>query len=641
MKIVFKGKSISPHSSLRIALLICLILQTSCIKRAINKTWPPLPDEEIILGSIQRSRTQLETLPRVDFLATISVKELQDTLPELIINQIPHINEVDIRTSNQQIIFSLKFENQFSRDVFLAGEAKVHGAFWTNDEKELVIQPFFKSIKLSKAKVKRANLPKEIVTFVNNQIINPFLENINGQIAEQKVTLDFSFAETIEPSDLLSNVPELVEFEGNPIKFKVSMERVAPLVDNTGIYFLGKLSENEAKIKYLSTFQTMNLGNSNVDQSFNEFKTLFFSKGSKSLGDLNDRLGKTSIHISKAYIEGLFNDTLSAIDYNALFQLEEHRADIEPDLIEADIAPNLNCGNIIDKNCDPGTDCRQTRNCNPTWNCPSCRWYQVDCHARKAACELDKVRYRAQCEIEKKVAHDLCEAQKAVEIAACEAEKLARFAGCELNQTWLDAWSGANFAWLEGTVNISSLEARFGVRNFAFSNELSTVLVNTHLSASTQFRCNLHLTPLDAGHLFCQMPWSGNISFNVDIAERSDQFMGNLSVSPRGENLNLSLSTNPISFDLVTSTPPVLALLTQNPDFYIKCAPAAVLGLVGVAFDYVFKLDLIKDTFPFELPSQNFDFSITPMDMLVFEKEIKLLPQWNEKIVGFETELQK
>lgn len=91
-----------------------------------------------------------------------------------------------------------------------------------------------------------------------------------------------------------------------------------------------------------------------------------------------------------------------------------------------------------DRDCSLKVDTRDcslaadTRDCEPHWNCRSCDgWDSVNpaCHAERAACEVDKGRYRVQCEGEKaaqnaayKAQHDACELEKATQNAGYKAE---------------------------------------------------------------------------------------------------------------------------------------------------------------------------------------------------------------------------
>lgn len=94
------------------------------------------------------------------------------------------------------------------------------------------------------------------------------------------------------------------------------------------------------------------------------------------------------------------------------------------------------------RNCDATRDCsvqHDTRDCEPHWGCPDCKFYDVPCHARRVACEADKGRYKTQCEAEKagqnkiyEANKPICEAQKAAEKLDCERVKTQMKLGCQL-----------------------------------------------------------------------------------------------------------------------------------------------------------------------------------------------------------------
>ena len=73
--------------------------------------------------------------------------------------------------------------------------------------------------------------------------------------------------------------------------------------------------------------------------------------------------------------------------------------------------------------CDATKDCsvnHDTRDCEPHWACPDCKWYDAFCHLKRVACESDKARFKTQCEVEKAAQNKIYEANKPVRLA-CEA----------------------------------------------------------------------------------------------------------------------------------------------------------------------------------------------------------------------------
>ncbi len=76
------------------------------------------------------------------------------------------------------------------------------------------------------------------------------------------------------------------------------------------------------------------------------------------------------------------------------------------------------------------------------------------------------------------------------------------------------------------------------------------------------------------------------------------------------------------------------AITTQDPQFFLACAPAVALA-GPFLFIKKFREDLLQDTFDFKLPAQQLTMGVQPIHFQLMGSDLKLNPEWNAKTVGF------
>jgi hypothetical protein len=625
----------------RLAVFLLFVLNAGCMKHAINKLYPPLEPTANQIKSIEDSQKQLSTLQRADLYATIKKSDLQTyVLPE-IEKAIPNGKDATLNLGPQRVIVSFRFDwtgnVQGIGDVRIAGRATVN-ADVTVSNQELVIRPSFDAIKLSTLKIRNA-VGKPTAALVNALVIKPFLASINGAIEAQRMPLALAVVQPLKAADLLGGLPQAHAIVGSDATFTVTLDRGTAIVDERSVDILAKLGQGNQAIQY-NTAVTPSTSSGDLSRIFNAYRTAFDLFRTDQLGQLPETYtGVTTAAIGKKYLAGLVNTTLAALNWSAGFVPPPFAPVTFEQEIRADQAPQLNC-QASARSCDISWSCDQTRSCDPGWNCPDCQFYDGVCHAQRAACEIDKGRYRAQCEAEKAGARAACEANKAAAKAACEVAKTAEIGACQTNQEWLNAWSGAAFGRVRGTAEIENIHGRAGIVAVSVSDDLSQLSVRGAITALADFRASFVFTPLDAGHLLCQIPWGGDVRFQVGVPPQIVQpaaaivplpIAGSAPTAPL--DLTYTIPAQPVT--LKTSMPPVVALLEQNPQFFITCAPVASLGLAGVSFSQKLREDLIKDTFDTSIGEQKGRLKVDPVRVKLGIQDLILNPWWGDKAVGF------
>ena len=660
------------------ALVLCEVLVTcGCLVSRVNKLWPPKEPAAIQLKAIEDAQQGLSTLNRTDVYASVATAEIKRFLPPAIVATTPGIQSVTVQTSLQELVAQVTFDKEFeakdsqnkSFPIRLAGQATVNAALLVDGQnpllcpsfnsgnatsmdqsglqttvsstpvvpgQDLIICPSFGTVKLRRIVIKGVSVPKEIVAIING-LLNTFLNNINGTLHAQKISLSFDYVTTLAPQALLSSLPGVHDIGGDAIAFTVGLDRGAVLVDDAGVHALAKLSENGKSIKYADAVRR-SLASDPVQEAYDQYKAQFLASAQRDLGDIPPVYWSgTDALVSKSYTAGLINDTLGSMNFAAGFGFPDTEPFKFDQDIQADPAPDLNCAaRAAQTSCDIQLECSQSRDCNPNWNCESCAWYDVGCDARRLGCEADKVRYRAQCEAEKEGSRLGCEADKARMRAQCEVQKAIDQAACDANQAWLNAWSGAKFGNVKGDVKLSNIDAKASLAQVSVPDDLSTLAINSTIQAVSQANANFVFTPLDAGHLFCQVPWGGPVSVKAGLPSQQLNMSAALQGTSAGPDAGINLVFNTVDYKLSLKTvpPPMVAIATQDPQFFLTCAPAVALG-GPFLFIKKFREDLLKDTFDFKLPAQQLTVGIQPIHFQLMGSDLKLNPKWNTKTVGF------
>jgi hypothetical protein len=666
-----------PRLYLAVIVLCDITFTSGCLVRRINKLWPPTEPAAIQLKAIEYAQQELSTLNRSDVYASVAVAEIKRFLPPVLVASTPGIQSVSVQTSFQELVAQVAFDKEFDATdpaskplkIRLTGQATINAALVVEGQnplpcpafnpaisaatdqsraertanspaaspgQDLIICPSFGTIKLRRIVINGGSVPKTIVDIING-LLNTFINNINGTLHAQRISLSFDYVTTLSPQALLSSLPGVHDIAGDPIKFSVALDKGAVLVDDVGIHALAKLTENGRTVEYAAAVRA-SLANDPVQEAYDKYKAQFLAAAQRDLGAIPpDYWSGTDALVAKSYTSALINDTLGDLKFAAGFAFPDTGTIRFDQDLQADPAPDLNCaGRAAQTSCDIQMECSQTRDCNPHWNCESCAWYDLGCDARRLGCEADKVRYRAQCEAEKEAARLGCEADKARLRAQCEVQKAIDQALCDVNQAWLNAWSGAKFGNVQGDVKLSGIDAKASLSRVAVPDDLSALAINSTIQAESQANANFVFTPLDAGHLLCQVPWGGPVSVRAGLpAQQLNMSAALRGVSPGADaGINLIFNTVDYALSLKTVPPPMVAITTQNPQFFLACGPAVVLA-GPFLFIKKFREDLLQDTFNFKLPAQQFTVGVQPIHFQVLGSDLKLNPEWNTKTVGF------
>jgi hypothetical protein len=319
------------------------------------------------------------------------------------------------------------------------------------------------------------------------------------------------------------------------------------------------------------------------------------------------------------------NTGLQPIGFGADFSLPDQRGEFN-ELLEIETTWDFDCSQS-DMNCAIDLKCGSNRkNCNPSWNCPSCKWYQADCHVRKAGCEADKVRFRLQCNVENEATKAVCDARQIAERGACEVVKAAKKAGCELNKTWLKSVNGADIGRLTGSYSLTNTTAKVYLHGAVVTDGLDKITLDTTLGADSTVQFGADFQPYDFGYLACQAPVNLNLNTGIGLKPQRFSLVANkVGDEITTDGLSLSYRTEKQLITIATELPPMLKLTLLNPDFVFKCLPVAELVTVGALFKRV-REDLLRTNYDYEVNPFEIEMRVPGFDVPVFDGNIRYRP---------------
>jgi hypothetical protein len=127
---------------------------------------------------------------------------------------------------------------------------------------------------------------------------------------------------------------------------------------------------------------------------------------------------------------------------------------------------------------------------------------------------------------------------------------------------------------VKGDVRLTGIDAEASLSRVAVTGDLSALAINSTIQASSQANANFVFTPLDAGHLACQVPWGGPVSVQAGLPSQQLNMSAALQQTPVDSDVgsNLVFRTVDQSLKLKTVPPPMVAITTQDPQFFLACS---------------------------------------------------------------------
>lgn len=634
------GTTVRASVARTVAFVVCLIVMSGCtpLKTEVNKRWPPLDLAAATEKASTEALSGLGKMDRADVYIGVSDGTIQTFAPRAIMNAEPRVKALELKLGQQAIIFDIDFKGDFPDLGFSAAGDIRAAAVPSIDGLKLKVRPVAQHVHLDSLKLRKNSILKDMeigpAADLVIGVLNTFIDNINGQIATYETKLEFASTIELRAEDMLAGLPDARNFTGAPYAVTQKMEYGSVFIDDNGLHALvqSKLSREETEPSDQRQLQQLD-----STSSYEAFSAAFRELGRRHMGpDLDARWADTAAAASNQFVAAVVNTGLHPIGFGADFTIAPQAGQFD-DLLEIETTWDFDCSQSGMDCSMSHIDCSGGRDCDPRWNCPSCKWYQADCHARKLGCEADKVRFRTQCNIENATRKAICDADKLAKKAACEVVKAAKKVGCELNKAWLQMVNGADIGRLKGDYSLSATVGNAFLHGATVREGMERIELDTTVKAQSTVRLAAKFTPYDLiGHLACQ----AETNFNLETGVKVKPQLLSLAANKTGadfeiDRLNLKYRTEERMVTISTEEPPMLKLTLLNPDFLIKCTPTAALVTVGTILKE-FRQDLVRTDYEIKIDPFDFEIGIPSFNVPVFEGNISYRPVRSTTALWFE-----
>lgn len=625
-----------------LTLIACLFLVSGCatIKMAVNKTWPPMNLNAATEEASSRALDGLTKMARADLYIGVSDDDIKTHAPRTIMNADSRIRSIDLELDRQAILFDVYFDGIFVEQKFRAGGQIKVAAVPSISGTALRVRPVARYVHLDRLQLDKDSplriMKEQDAVNAINFLLNTFIDNINGQLSVYETNLAFGSSAILRPEQVLGGLPGANNFTGKPYQVKSEMEVGSVLIDQQGLHALvqSQLTRSEVDPSDLAADVVVN--QLSASSSYDTFNAAFRAFGRQHVGnDLDNRWQNTAAAASDKFVAAIVNMGIQPISFGADFAIAPQAGSFN-ELLEIHTTWDFDCSSGM--NCSINDHCNDlARDCSPGWNCPSCEWYQVDCHARRLGCEADKVRFRLQCNIENGTRIALCNANQAAKIAACEVVKAAKRVGCELNKAFLQLVNGMDIGRFSGDYFLQKTTGNVFLNEALITGGIQDIKLDTTLTARSEIALNSQFEPYDLlGHLACILPTNFNLKTPIGIkAQKLSLLAHRISSEVVNDELSIKYRTEPQKLTISTDELPMLKLTLLNPEFLIKCNPLAKLVTVGTIFKK-FREDLLRSDYEIEIKPFDFAIGIPHFDVPVFDGNIAFHPQQTDGALWFE-----
>ena len=383
------------------------------------------------------------------------------------------------------------------------------------------------------------------------------------------------------------------------------------------------------------------LAQEDLDTLYKQYQKTFLDKA--ELIDHQENLfwNQTAVAISRRSLAADLNKVLNLAQASADLHFSRYEGEVK-ETLTTPAPPDLKCvenagacESIFQfrpyepRGCD--SDCMTTNCFGPSWARVCVPGVDLGCQGRKIDCERLKEQERLAYEAEKAAALTAWTVRK----DACELAKAATLAGCQINQAWLN---------LAGNQDVGEIQARWqaddGEMHLSFDglhvgDDFGSFAVHATVSGGASLGADFTFVPHNAGNLACVAQWSGRVHAIAHLPLTDVNLTGILT-PPKNEDgrLILTFTLSEQNLDFKVEPPPILALVTQNPQIAAYCpVPTSIFAGTAqpanpVAIFGATKLgeEAHKDTFPYKLGEREVTLEIPARTLQIGSQEVRLVP---------------
>lgn len=550
------------------------------LKTLVNNEFPPLSTTDQQYVSVERNIARIEALkPHIgihidkgiilEYLPAEIKKATEAVKIESIIVQ---KLEPKLSFEKQGIFIDADFEINIPEQ-----KAEIRGRFIgvtavSTGADSLFLRSALSSVKIKKIKfTKKPGFSRRALASSITPILKNYIENINGQIFKKPTVIYTGWGETYK-----LNLKEMFKdpnttVTADTIKVSRYTKRNSIRIGTNGISIIAELSKTEDVKDTLSNITNQPRTDSELTRIFSNYSNKFDNCWLTVFEPINEKASIIA-NISKQEISNILNEGLSKpIILNQIFSIPEATFNEKLEVKRGDI----DCQKVRTKfeypdfngdRCD--WDCMHTVTIGI---CPLCRRERVEdpiCAASRRACKLrveaERIAWQAARETAR-IAHQV--------------ENEAKVAACNVQRQAMDFMALGRF---KGNVSGSG-KAVINLNSFSFKNDLTEIGINYSGNVDAKLKANLELNPVDLGYIFfCFSDYSKRISsdINLNIPEATSTIL--INSSRDGDNLNLNIKLDKVSYDASINPSPLHSLLL-DPQFAVQCPISTLIGLVSIS----------------------------------------------------------
>lgn len=678
-------------STITTCLLVAVLFHlTACgpaIRKFVNGKYPPVSSVERSAASVQNSLSEMEQLKKADLGVRMDQAFLDSSLQaffQQLYEQdptlgIPSIEKLDIernpdfKIGKQEMIISAELlfhvkDNKYLKNVTIDFTGRLSPSV---NEDSLKISPSFQRMQITKLKLKRWLFLGRVAKNAVNSLLKEYMDNINGQIKNLVVKLNYPPFPEKPLSELLGENENLKIT--NDYTFKLSRKTLRPVIllkpgslcvmagieekpaGAIGVdaakaagealpmpplpsYLLQQEQQEEAltadklrsvsqagpRLQSVSDLQPASLSPEEFDQLFARYDTLFTNTWNSHLDSLPEAGAvNTSVRLSYDVLGRIMDELLKDAQFGLRYNVNMQSNFPEKTISLGEIG-KPDCGAITFQ-CD-------FRNCSAEMSdCGSCRWYDAWCQARRAACYTANAVKWAACQAFNGARATWCAAELVARKTLCYAELAAIFVYDNLVKN-IGTFSGSAAAsgFIEGNINRT------------IPGGISNLHLLGNINADVNARVALNFSPSGIiGHLLCTFPFNEVFSLEHIRVNQHVDLVADIIRETGTDEVALAINFRKIKIPLQFSEPLLVELL-KKPLLLLNCGFSIGLGItvttvLALAGNESFKNYLraaLFGTYQFEF-EQSFDLKIPGIPVKVVNREHVFHPAWGEKSIVF------
>jgi hypothetical protein len=592
-------------------LLAISLLSTGCagiIKNYVNKKYPPVSSLDKSAEAVKLSNTELAALAEPDLGIVLSepllVNVFRQTFGSLYASNptlgIPQVSRIEILDSprytlgQQEIISSARLrihvkDNKWVDRFEIEFTGRTAVSIATDS---LWINPSFQRVRIEKLKLKKLIILSGAAKEAINALTRSFMDNINGQIKNQLVKIDYPPLPELPLSEILGQ-PGL-EIARNDT-FRITRKILRPVIHITPgkLSLLAQVTDRKepdptdppatetplppppyvveprgggaatvvnvtGRMPELSA-RSGSITPAEFKRLYDYFDSSFYSRWREQLDAVANADTTSSARLSYYFvgrvIDELFKDAAFTLKYN----LDERTTFPDKQITLKDI-PKPNCEEIR-------FEC-QFNNCNNVLEkCRSCKWYQVSCHAKWVACQAGNgLRYAA------------CQTSNGAKAVWCAAELVGKKALCYATIAGIFLYD--NFVKNVGRFG-GGATAQGNIRvdvNKITPGGLNVLTLDGRINASVNAAVDLRFSPAGVlGHLACIFPISETVRLNNIRVQQAYQLNADMEKVTDGADVLLRIKMRSLPLAIQFANPLLLELL-RYPRLVLSCSIGIFLG---------------------------------------------------------------